>query len=80
MYGCSVVVTGKITQRIIEKLEIVITKTVICWRNLRLSTKMVKIHGIKEYLLHQIKNTMELDASLNILLNKHINLVSLMKK
>ena len=52
MYGCSVVVTGEITQRIIEKLEIVITKTMICWRNLRLSTKMVKIHGIEDHLLH----------------------------
>ena len=27
----------------------------ICWRNLRLSTKMVKNHEIEDYLLDQIK-------------------------
>ena len=27
-----------------------------CWRNLRLSTKMVKIHGIEDHLLDQIKD------------------------
>ena len=27
----------------------------ICWRNLRLSTKMVKIHGVEDRLLNQIK-------------------------
>ena len=27
----------------------------ICWRNLRLSTKMVKIHGIEDHLWDQIK-------------------------
>ena len=26
----------------------------ICWRNLRLSTKIVKIHGIEDHLLDQI--------------------------
>ena len=52
----------------------------LCWKNLRLSTKMVKIHGIEGYLLDQIKNKMELVASLKNLLNKHINLVCLMKK
>ena len=45
---------GKITTEIIDKLEIVIDKTMICWRNLRLSTKMVKIHGIEDHLLDQI--------------------------
>ena len=43
------------TTKIIEKLEIVIDKTMICWRNLRLSTKMVNIHGIEDHLLDQIK-------------------------
>ena len=27
----------------------------VCWKNLRLSTKMVKIHGIEDPLLDQIK-------------------------
>ena len=27
----------------------------LCWRNLRLPTKMVKIHGIEDHLLDQIK-------------------------
>ena len=43
------------TTKIIEKLEIVIDKTMICWRNLRLSTKIVKIHGIEDHILDQIK-------------------------
>ena len=43
-----------ITAEIIDKLEIVIDKTMLCWRNLRLSTKMVKIHGIEDHLLDQI--------------------------
>ena len=42
-----------ITSDIIDKLEIVIEKTMLCWRNLRLSTKMVKIHGIEDHLLDQ---------------------------
>ena len=37
---------GNITSDIIDKLEIVIDKIMLCWRNLRLSTKIVKIHGI----------------------------------
>ena len=48
--------TGKITSKISEKLEIVIDKIMTCLRNLRLFTKMVvKIHGIEDYLLDQIK-------------------------
>ena len=43
------------TTKIIEKLEIVIDKTMICWRNLRLSTKIVKMHGIEDHILDQIK-------------------------
>ena len=43
------------SQEIIEKLEIVIEKTFSCCRNLWLSTKMVKIHGIEDHLLDQIK-------------------------
>ena len=43
------------SQEIIERLEIVIEKTLSCWRNLLLSTKMVKIHVIEDHLLDQIK-------------------------
>ena len=71
--------TGKITSEIIDKLWIVNDKTMLCWRNLRLSTKMVDIYGIEDHLLNQIKNIIELDASLKILLNRHINFVYLIK-
>ena len=54
-FSLSKILTGKITQKIIEKLEIMIDKTIPCWGNLRLSTKMVKIHGIQDCLLDQIK-------------------------
>ena len=80
LFSLSRTLTGKLTTKIIEKLEIfVIDKTMICLRNLRLSTKIVKINGIEDHLLDQIKK-MVLDTSLKILLNKHINLVCLMKK
>ena len=46
---------GKISQQIIQKLEIVIEKTLSCWISLRSSTKMVKIHWIENNLLDQIK-------------------------
>lgn len=37
-----------------KKLEILIEKTPSCWRNLRLSTKMVKIYGIEDHSLDQM--------------------------
>ena len=37
-------------------INIVIEKTMLCWRNVRLSIKMVKIHGIEDHLLDQIKH------------------------
>ena len=43
------------SQEIIERLEIVIEKTLSCWRNLLLSTNMVKIHVIEDHLLDHIK-------------------------
>ena len=55
LFSLSRTLTGKITSEIIDKLEIVINKTMICWRNLRLSTKIVKNHGIEDHLLDQIK-------------------------
>ena len=55
LFSLSRTLTGKITTEIIDKVEIVIDKTMIYWRNLRLSTKMVKIHGIEDYLWDQIK-------------------------
>ena len=42
-------------KNIIDKLEIAITQIISCWINLRLSTKMPKIHGIEDYLFDQIK-------------------------
>ena len=56
LFSLSRTLTGKITSEIIDKLEIVIDKTMTCWPNLRLSTKMVKIHGIEDHLLDQIKD------------------------
>ena len=80
LFSLSRNLTGKITSDIIDKLEIVLDKTMLCWRNFRLLSKMVKIHGIEDNLLDQIKNIMQLVDSLKILLSKHINLVCLMKK
>ena len=40
----------------IDMLEIVIKKTLSCWRNLQLSTKMVSIHDIEDHLLNKIKD------------------------
>ena len=51
LFSLSRTLTGKITSDIIDKLEIVIEKKMLCWNNLRLSTKMVKIHGIEYHLL-----------------------------
>ena len=47
LFSLSRTSTGKMTSKMIDKLEIVIEKTMLCWRNLRLSTLMPKIHGIK---------------------------------
>ena len=55
LFSLSRTLTGKITTKIIEKLEIAIDKIMICWRNLRVSTKMVNIHGVEDHLLDQIK-------------------------
>ena len=55
LFSLSRTLTGKMTSEIIDKLEIVLEKPMLCWRNLRLSTKMVKIHGIEDHLLNQIK-------------------------
>ena len=43
------------SEEIIDKLEIIIKKILLCWRNLHLSTKMVKIHDLDDHLLNQIK-------------------------
>ena len=48
----------KISKKIIEKLEIVLEKTLLCWIHLRLSTKMVKIHWIEDHFLIKFKNTL----------------------
>ena len=55
LFSLSRTVCGKMSNEIIDKLEIVIKNTLSCWRNLRLSTKMVKINGIEDYLLNHIK-------------------------
>ena len=45
---------GNMTKKMIDKLEIVIQNTLSCWTYLRLSTKMVEIHGIEDHLLNKI--------------------------
>ena len=50
----SSILCGKTTKEIIDKLEIIIKNSLSCWRNLRLSTKTVKIHGIEDHLLNQM--------------------------
>ena len=54
LFSLSRTVCGKITSEIIDKLRIVIQKVMLCWRNLRFSSKMSKIHGIEDHLLDQI--------------------------
>ena len=49
LFPLSRTLCGKMSQKIIEKLEIVIEKTFSYCRNLWLSTKMVKIHGIEDH-------------------------------
>ena len=56
LFSLSRILTGNITSEIIDKLEIVINKTMLCWINLKLSIKMVKNHGIEDHLLDQIKH------------------------
>ena len=41
------------TREIIEKLRVIIQKVMLCWRNLRFSSKISKIHGIEDHLLDQ---------------------------
>ena len=55
LFSLSRTLTGKITSEIIDILEIVIDKIMLCWRNLRLSTKMVKNHEIEDHSLDPIK-------------------------
>ena len=43
-------------------INIVIEKTMLCWRNVRLSIKMVKIHGIEDHLLDQVKKYNGIDC------------------
>ena len=54
LFSLSRTVCGKITGEIIETLRIIIQKIMLCWRNLRFSSNMPKIHGIEDHLLDQI--------------------------
>ena len=40
-------------------LNEIITLCMLKWRNLRLSMKMIKIHGVEDHLFDQIKKIME---------------------
>ena len=53
-FSLSRTICGEITGEIIVKLGIIIQKVMLCWRNLRFSSKMSKIHGIEDHLLDQI--------------------------
>ena len=60
LFSLSRTVCGKMSNEIIDKLEIVIKNTLSCWRHLRLSTKMVKMNGLEDYFFESHKkNTME---------------------
>ena len=54
LFSLSRTTCGSLTNDIIDKLKIIIKKVMICWRNLRFSSKMPKIHGIEDHLLDQI--------------------------
>ena len=50
---------SKMAKEIINKLKIVIKYILLCWRNLRLSTKIVKIYIIENHLLNFKKKTVK---------------------
>ena len=54
LFSLSRTICGKITCEIIEKSRIIIQKVILCWRNLRFSSKMPKLHGIEDHLLDHI--------------------------
>ena len=54
LFSLSRIVCGKLLGEIIEKLRIIIKKIMLCWRNLRFSSKMPKIYGIEDHSLGQI--------------------------
>ena len=54
LFSLSRTTCGSLTNEIIDKLQIVIKKVKLCWRKLRFSSKMPKIHGIEDHLLDQI--------------------------
>ena len=56
-----------------KKLQEIITLCMLKWRNIRLSMKMIKIHGVEDHLFDQIKKINGIGCSLKISLNKLIN-------
>ena len=54
LFSLSRTICGEITSIMIEKLRNIIQKVILCWRNLRFSFKMPKIHGIEDHLRDQI--------------------------
>ena len=54
LFSLSRTTCGSLTNEIIDKLQIVIKKVMLCWRNLHFSSKIPKIHGIEDHLLDQI--------------------------
>ena len=59
LFSSSRTACGNMTREIIEKLRVMIHKLILCWRNLRFSSKIPIIHGIEDHLLDQNINTME---------------------
>ena len=50
---------GKMDDAKLINLNEIITLCMLKWRNLRLSMKMIKKHGVEDHLFDQIKKTME---------------------
>ena len=54
LFSLSRTVYGNMTREIIEKLKDIIQKVMLCWRNLRFSSKMLKIHGIENHFFDRV--------------------------
>ena len=48
----------------IKEQKTYVEAVMVTWRDIRLSTNMLKIHGIEDHLVNQMKKPTELDASM----------------
>ena len=80
LFSLSRTICGEIIGETVEKMRIIIQKVMLCWRNLRFSSKIPKIHGIEDHLLDQIIKYNGIGCFIENLLNKLINMECLTKE